>query len=400
MLQATQMKIRFPALLAVPLMAMFGQRPPATPHPPPSVRQIPVRAQAVSPRWKLIFQHDVDNETLQLVDLKFPSARRGVAVGNLLPDKKGPKHVALVTNDSGASWDWVRLKDAPVSLFFLDDSTGWLVTANGLWQTLESGHSWTKVKAPSKDIIRVYFRDREHGWAFGGKKSLFVTVDGGKKWERVNEAAEISTKADYSAFLWMEFASPKVGMLVGVARPPRRGASRFPAWLEPESAARREWPATSLFLETRDAGATWKATLASIFGTITRIRFLPNGQGLALFEFQDEFDYPSELMRLDLMTGKSEPVFRRRDRAITDIALLPDGTAFAVGFEPPGRLHGLPIPGKLKVLKSEMPDRKLWVEMPVDYRADARRAVIATAGPGQVWVATDTGMILKLFGAN
>jgi hypothetical protein len=34
--------------------------------------------------------------------------------------------------------------------------------------------------------------------------------------------------------------------------------------------------------------------------------------------------------------------------------------------------------------------------MDVDYRATATRAVLAAAGAGNVWVGTDTGMILKL----
>jgi hypothetical protein len=34
--------------------------------------------------------------------------------------------------------------------------------------------------------------------------------------------------------------------------------------------------------------------------------------------------------------------------------------------------------------------------MQVDYRAVARRVILATAGPDHVWAATDTGMILKL----
>jgi hypothetical protein len=34
--------------------------------------------------------------------------------------------------------------------------------------------------------------------------------------------------------------------------------------------------------------------------------------------------------------------------------------------------------------------------MPVDYRAVARRVILAAASPDDVWIATDTGMILKL----
>jgi len=39
-----------------------------------------------------------------------------------------------------------------------------------------------------------------------------------------------------------------------------------------------------------------------------------------------------------------------------------------------------------------------WTEMSVDYRAVARRAMISGPDPQHVWVATDTGMILKRSG--
>jgi photosystem II stability/assembly factor-like uncharacterized protein len=56
----------------------------------------------------------------------------------------------------------------------------------------------------------------------------------------------------------------------------------------------------------------------------------------------------------------------------------------------------VPIPGKLKILQSL--DLSSWTEMPIDYRAEGRRAVFAAAGPDHIWVATDQGMILKLVG--
>jgi hypothetical protein len=59
-----------------------------------------------------------------------------------------------------------------------------------------------------------------------------------------------------------------------------------------------------------------------------------------------------------------------------------------------GVVRDNPIPGKLKVLTSS--DFANWVELPVDYRAEAHRAHLAIAEDHDVWVATDTGMILKL----
>jgi hypothetical protein len=41
-------------------------------------------------------------------------------------------------------------------------------------------------------------------------------------------------------------------------------------------------------------------------------------------------------------------------------------------------------------------DLEHWQEMPVDYRAVAHRAMIAGPDEKHLWIATDTGMILKL----
>jgi hypothetical protein len=66
--------------------------------------------------------------------------------------------------------------------------------------------------------------------------------------------------------------------------------------------------------------------------------------------------------------------------------------------EQAGQIRQTPIPGKLKLLRSTEWTSNAqtipWVEMPVDYRAVARRAILATSGV-DVWVATDTGMILR-----
>jgi hypothetical protein len=41
-------------------------------------------------------------------------------------------------------------------------------------------------------------------------------------------------------------------------------------------------------------------------------------------------------------------------------------------------------------------DLLVWRELEVDYRAVAKRATLAVSPNGSVWLACDTGMILKL----
>ena len=112
---------------------------------------------------------------------------------------------------------------------------------------------------------------------------------------------------------------------------------------------------------------------------------------------------PAEVYRLDLKTGQSESVFKKKDRLVTDAAIFVDGAngagarAFLAAVEPPGRLRSAPVPGKVRMLSST--NLKDWVEMPVDYRVVAQSLVLAGPDADHLWAATDTGMILRLSGA-
>ena len=78
-----------------------------------------------------------------------------------------------------------------------------------------------------------------------------------------------------------------------------------------------------------------------------------------------------------------------------DIAIAaPDGPIYLGAVEHFGKLQQLPIPGKVKIIRSD--NGASWTEIVVDYRATARRVILAAAGRNEIWAATDTGMILKL----
>ena len=68
--------------------------------------------------------------------------------------------------------------------------------------------------------------------------------------------------------------------------------------------------------------------------------------------------------------------------------------AIIAGYETQGKVFRGPIPGKVKILTSD--DLENWTEMAVDYRAVAHSAIIAGPDENHVWIATDTGMILRL----
>jgi photosystem II stability/assembly factor-like uncharacterized protein len=344
--------------------------------------------------WQVQYFYDRSKSSLAIADLSFASAVRGVAVGSIHEGGR-QRPVALVTSDGGAHWQLVPLKEEPQSLFFLNENTGWMVTEKGLWQTTEAGKSWTKMPRVPAEIVRVYFKDEKNGWAAGAKKTVLETHDGGRQWARVAAAAEPPGTVESSAYVWIAFATPQLGVIAGLNQPPERGFTpRLPEWADPEAALHhRELPHLTFELETSDGGKTWKSASASILGQVTRIRFGPLGLGLGLIEYSDTFQFPSEVYRLKWPTGGSERVYRDKNFAVTDVSVTPDGTGYLSGIVVSGELRSV-VPGRVKVLKSR--DFSTWTDIEVDYRAVANRTTMAAASDHDIWLATDSGMILKL----
>jgi len=279
-----------------------------------------------------------------------------------------------------------------MSLFFLDDSQGWMVTEKGLWHTSEGGRDWRKLPKPPVQVLRVYFLDADNGWAACAKKTVLATHDGGRKWETVAAAAEPAGTPDRSFYNWISFGSANYGIITGMNQPSPRWLPMFPTALDPEDAlTRRETAHLSYKLTTNDGGKTWKTESASLLGRITRVRLSANGSGLGLIEYADSFKFASEVYQLDWKTCKSTTIFRDKKFAVNDVWLTPGGTAYLVGVESPGQVRSV-TQGKVKVLSSK--DMRSWAEMPVDYRAVSQRVLLAGSGE-DVWMATDNGMILK-----
>jgi len=363
---------------------------------------------ALAERWKVQYFYDQDRTQLVIEDLAFPSAQRGIAVGTIYEEVSGKKtqYTAMLTSDGGEHWAFEPLKEHPRSIFFLNDSMVWMVTDNSIWFTEESGRGWKKIsdqKKPDKKlgpapqgglILRVWFLDAKHGYAIGYQKTVLETLDGGRTWIPVEEAEKPSSNPAYTAYTRIWFDRGKLGLIVGGSTPPRRDDARLPSWMEPEEAVkRRQVPTLTIMLQTVNGGEKWTATTAPLFGTVTSVR-LSIPDGLAVFGFNESFQWPSEVHHLDTVTGKSERVYREKDRRVIDSALFTGPRAFLAAVEPPGRLNSLPIPGKVKILESA--DFAVWNEMDVDYKAVARSLILAGPDAKNLWVGTDTGMILHL----
>jgi hypothetical protein len=364
---------------------------------PAVVRKLWVLSLIASPlvaqHWQTQFFYDKGKSRLAFTDISFPSAMRGIAVG-VQTEGRHQTGVSYVTADGGAHWNLIALKELPVSLFFLNENVGWMVTTKGLWQTAEAGKSWKELPSPHGQILRVSFVDEKNGWAVGPKKTVLQTHDGGQHWTPLSAAADTPGTALYSVYTWVGFATPKYGLITGYNNPPRRIPLQRPEWIDPEAAMRiRETPHLSYWLLTNDGGVTWKPSSSSIFGIVSRLCLRPNGSGIGLLEYGESFRYPSEAFTIDWANGTNRSIYRSEKFSISDLWLTQDGTAYLAGDVVAGQLRHI-IPGKVQVLVSH--DLQKWETMNVDYRAEATRTLIATPDDQNLWLATDTGMILKL----
>jgi photosystem II stability/assembly factor-like uncharacterized protein len=350
---------------------------------------VPLSAQ----RWENQYLYDEDRSSLVIVDLQFASAKRGVAVGYIQRESHQDP-VSLVTSDGGRRWRRVPLKKLPVSLFFLNETLGWMVTDKGrLWKTTEAGENWIEMPKPPAEILRVCFTDERRGWAVGVKKSILETRDGGQHWSAVAAAADPPGKPQESAYNLIAFATPQYGFIGGLNLPPQPLSTELPSWMDPANGMdQHHLPHLIYALNTHDGGKTWRSASASVFGETSQVRFLPNGTGLGLMVYAQDFKYPSEVFTIDWHTGHSTSLYRDQKFAVSDIWLAPDGAMFLAGTVSQAKLRDV-VPGKVQVLTSN--DGRAWTPIPVDYRATANRVFLASA-EGEIWMATDAGMILKL----
>jgi len=344
-------------------------------------------------KWKLTYFHDEDKSSLVLNGIAASSPQCAVAIGAIRSAGKA-KPVAVVSADGGRSWTVHPLKSAPHSVQMLTSRLGFLAAEDGVWRTGDCGRTWERISR-LKGIVRVHFLDERQGFAAGAPKKALRTSDGGQSWRDLEIENAPQADPERSVYANIAFTDDGFGMIGGWHKPRRPASpSGLPVWMDPESAGeRRQWPSLTLMLQTLDFGKTWRGFSSSILGQMTRIQ-LRGDVGLTLVEFEQSFDWPCEVYRIHIRGGESSRIFREKDRAITDIALPPGGSALLAGFEPVGSLHQLPVPGKVRILGSE--DLRTFHEFPVDYRAVARRVWLAAPPSGPPLAATDTGMILRL----
>jgi photosystem II stability/assembly factor-like uncharacterized protein len=86
--------------------------------------------------------------------------------------------------DGGRTWKTVATSACP-NLSFLDAQTGWSASPYQLQTTGDGGDSWQTLDSPvdGGKIAAIALRTKDDGYLLNQEGNLYVTVDGGKRWE-------------------------------------------------------------------------------------------------------------------------------------------------------------------------------------------------------------------------
>jgi photosystem II stability/assembly factor-like uncharacterized protein len=118
--------------------------------------------------------------TCSFMDLQFPSANVGYAVGGAF---NGGFSVIAKTENGGATWRMIFAStdiDTIESVFFTNERHGVIrLQDRKLLVTSDGGHSWRGVPYSANGLIK--FADPSVGWSCG-ENSCAVTADGGEHW--------------------------------------------------------------------------------------------------------------------------------------------------------------------------------------------------------------------------
>ena len=341
------------------------------------------------PTWQRSYFYDEAESGFNILDIACPSERFCLAAGVIEQNDGRTRPYSVVTRDGGEHWSPAKPEDFPVSLFFLNQTEGWMVTDRGLWNTQNAGETWKKTRSGT-GYLAVAFTDPQHGWLAGGKRLFESTSDGGAHWAPAPQLTQYAGFPLDLNFEYIHFHDPLDGEVIGEASSPDDRSP--PDWMNPEMARYRTPARGGIFGgRTTDGGRTWTLKTIDPRRRLAVAAFPSPGRDWFVF-VAPPAELHSDITERDWKSGESSTPYRMDDARISDVETGGDASVVVAGIEVAGRLADTPVPGKVRILKGASLSQ--LGEETVDYRAVARRIVLARAGT-RWFAATDTGMILR-----
>ena len=118
----------------------------------------------------------------------------------------------LKTTDGGQTFSKVDRKGfdgkSLKGVHFVDENHGWIVAYNTststtsgnagyIYRTLDGGETWNVQFGTEVALFNLHFIDKQTGWVVGDRRSVFVTTDGGNRWEFVTRGTNERHTSSY-----------------------------------------------------------------------------------------------------------------------------------------------------------------------------------------------------------
>jgi len=341
-------------------------------------------------RWQRSYFYDEADSSFNISDIACPSPHFCLAVGVIVENDGRSRPYGVVTRDGGEHWNPARPEDLPVSLFFLNENEGWMVTERGLWNTQNAGQTWKKIKSGT-GWLAVAFTDPVHGWLAGNRRLIEATSDGGAHWSLVSQLTQYDGFPQDLSFEYVHFYDPLNGEVIGEPSGVADDRS-LPDWMNPEMTRYRTPARGGVFGgRTSDGGRTWTLNTIDPGRRLAVATFPEPGRDWFVF-IPPPTELYSDITEHDWKSGLNTTLQRMNDARISDVVTGADGSVVIAEIAIAGRLADTPVPGKVRILQGDSLTQ--LHEETVDYRAVARRIVLVRAG-AHWFAATDTGMILR-----
>lgn len=128
-----------------------------------------------------------------LRDIYFSNADNGwlVCETNVyeLKTRDQPRTYLMTTNDGGATWTRMNIREADVDsrllrVVFSPGGRGWIFGEAGtLFTTVDEGQNWKRLQLPTRHLLLGgALVDNDRGWLVGAGSTILQTLDGGVTW--------------------------------------------------------------------------------------------------------------------------------------------------------------------------------------------------------------------------
>lgn len=159
--------------------------------------------------WEI--QYSIDNDQGTFLDICFPDAYHGWAVGDSA-SKHPIRDVIMHTTDGGVTWEeqFPGLESYEKSIFFTDNEHGWIARDEGdILYTTDGGICWDHMFLNTNSTLGgIWFNDVDHGSVIGGNDAIFH-IDNGS----IVAVKEEQPVIQSSKFIVQSYPNPGYGIV-------------------------------------------------------------------------------------------------------------------------------------------------------------------------------------------